>query len=168
MRLRLRRFQCVNTSRSSPAHLVEAVLLLYIARQDFSLPRRFPTSSLPYLTDFSPNASYTVIILHVEMNATTERVGWVVEPNGRGTLGLLFSCGATIFLSTYSAVHPNLPALDDPAWKILLRKIGYMVLCICAPELVAVFSLTALIEVRRVERRGREPGDESPVCSHDI
>jgi hypothetical protein len=88
-----------------------------------------------------------------EMNSTTHQVGWAAEPQGRGTLGLLVSCGATIFLCTYSAVHPNLPALNEPGWKVLRRRIWYMICCIGAPEWFAFMALEELFDVLQTKRQ---------------
>lgn len=35
--------------------------------------------------------------------------GWVPEPQGRGTLSLLYSCLATILLCTWSVLHLQVP-----------------------------------------------------------
>ena len=68
------------------------------------------------------------------MNSTAERVGWVAEPTGRGTLGLLVSCATTIFLCTYSAVHPNVPGPEETGWVLLRKRITRVLGCITAPE----------------------------------
>ncbi|KAF2676718.1 hypothetical protein K458DRAFT_379424 [Lentithecium fluviatile CBS 122367] len=87
------------------------------------------------------------------MNSTVGGVGWVAEPTGRGTLGLLYTCGLTIFLCTYSAVHPNPPALDDSKSKILLRKIENLVGCILAPEFLALQALEDFLGVHKLKRK---------------
>ncbi|KAF2638988.1 hypothetical protein P280DRAFT_470986 [Massarina eburnea CBS 473.64] len=51
------------------------------------------------------------------MNTTKETVGWVINPDGRGIIGLLWNCFATGFLCTWSATHLNLPALDYSHFK---------------------------------------------------
>jgi hypothetical protein len=89
----------------------------------------------------------------IMMNSTTDTVGWAAEPQGRGTLGLLISCGATVFLCTYSAVHHNLPTLNELPWKILRRKVWYMICCIGAPEWFALLALLERSEVRELRER---------------
>ena len=108
--------------------------------------RHLPTS---FRTPFSMHTSRNGFTRScVEMNSTSERVGWAAEPGGRGTFGLLFSCGATVFLCTYSAIHPNLPGLDDSTSRILWRKIEYMLSCICAPEFFAFSAIMQNLEAR--------------------
>ena len=87
------------------------------------------------------------------MNSTAEHVGWVAEPAGRGTFGLLISCATTIFLCTYSAVHPNLPSLNDTACSIQLRKISYMLACIVGPEFFSLFAIFAYFDARALQRK---------------
>ncbi|PSN70980.1 hypothetical protein BS50DRAFT_545993 [Corynespora cassiicola Philippines] len=87
------------------------------------------------------------------MNATADKVGFVPEPNGRGTIGLLWSCFATIFLCTWSAIHPNLPAIDDSPSRIFWRKVGYMLLAVIAPEYVAFCAFIEYSDARVFKKK---------------
>lgn len=87
------------------------------------------------------------------MNSTTETVGWVGEPDGRGTIGLIWSCFATIFLCTWSAVHPELPGLDDTSWKIFGRKLSYMALAIIAPEYSTANAYANLQHIKHIAHK---------------
>lgn len=87
-----------------------------------------------------------------DMNATAERVGWVAEPTGRGTFGLIVSCATTIFLCTYSAVHLNLPGLDESAWTIQMRRISIMLGCICAPEYFAGVAVDEFLYAQNLKK----------------
>jgi hypothetical protein len=82
------------------------------------------------------------------MNTTTGTVRWQAEPDGRGTIGLLWSCFATIFICTWSATHLSIPAQDNSQIRIIFRHMKYMILAVLAPELVAT---VALIEYWRVK-----------------
>jgi hypothetical protein len=86
-----------------------------------------------------PHCSASNIALHQArpMNSTTDIVGWAPEPRGRGTIGLLWSCFATLFLGTWTAIHPNLPGLKQKKISIFWRRIEYVVFCLVAPELTA-------------------------------
>ncbi|KAH7094830.1 hypothetical protein FB567DRAFT_586182 [Paraphoma chrysanthemicola] len=85
------------------------------------------------------------------MNPTNSTVGWTSEPNGRGTMGLLWSCFATTFLCTWSAIHPNLPGLADSEWRIFWRRAGYFGLCLLAPELVVLCALDEFIDAKEIQ-----------------
>jgi hypothetical protein len=87
------------------------------------------------------------------MNSTTDIVGWAPEPRGRGTIGLLWSCFATIFLCTWNAIHPNLPGLNESKFSIVRRRIGYVLLCLLAPEIIALVALKTLEEAMYIKKR---------------
>ncbi|KAH9872622.1 hypothetical protein J1614_005015, partial [Plenodomus biglobosus] len=72
------------------------------------------------------------------VNSTVETLGWAPEPVGRGTIGLLWSCFATIFLCTWSAIHPNLPAMGENHWTTIRRRMEYVVGALCFPEYCAL------------------------------
>ncbi|KAH8892825.1 hypothetical protein GQ53DRAFT_120599 [Thozetella sp. PMI_491] len=66
--------------------------------------------------------------------------GWVTEPNGRGTFGILKSCTITLSLCVYSALRLNVPrAGSTPARKFLIKTI-WVLIGMFAPELVVFFA----------------------------
>jgi hypothetical protein len=71
------------------------------------------------------------------MNDTSTTVSWAPEPQERGTIGLVWSCFATIFICTWSAIHPNLPEIDESFFSVLERRITYLVAGLIAPEYIA-------------------------------
>lgn len=77
-------------------------------------------------------------------NSTTNIVSWAPNPDGRGTIDLLWSCFATVFLCTWSAIHPNLPALGEKGSRIFFRRLSYVLGCIIAPECYAALALWEL------------------------
>jgi hypothetical protein len=90
------------------------------------------------------------------MNSTTDIVGWAPEPQGRGTIGLLWSCFATIFLCTWNAIHPNLPGLNESKFDIVRRRIGYVLVCLLAPEYSATLALTNLTNAMYFRKKAQE------------
>ena len=91
--------------------------------------------------------------LDASMNSTSDIVGWTSEPQGRGTLGLLWSCFATIFLCTWSAIHPNLPASDDSKSTIFWRRIKHLFLCLLVPEGYAIDALFNFVAARSLQTK---------------
>lgn len=87
------------------------------------------------------------------MNSTQGTVGWTPEPNGRGTIGLLWSCSITVFLCTWSAIHPNLPGPNESTMRILWRRLNYVALCLVAPEIMAWLAITALVDALSVKAK---------------
>ena len=64
------------------------------------------------------------------------KVGWKAGPTQRGTLMLVYGCLSTIFASTWTVLHLNVPAPDDGAWTRGLRKTKWMAITILFPEFV--------------------------------
>jgi hypothetical protein len=91
------------------------------------------------------------------MNSTTDIVGWAPEPRGRGTIGLLWSCFATIFLCTWNAIHPNLPGINESKTRIVGRRIFYVIVCLVAPELIAVMALNVLCNAMYIRKVTKAP-----------
>jgi hypothetical protein len=101
------------------------------------------------------NTPNNTLELTTSMNSTTDIVGWTPEPRGRGTIGLLWSCFATIFLCTWNAIHPNLPALNESKFKIVGRRIRYILLCLLAPEWVASIAMNDLADAIYIRKAAK-------------
>lgn len=61
---------------------------------------------------------------------------WVAEPKVRGTWSLLYSCVFTLILCVWTALHLNVPAQGESAFKIWLRKLKWVAIALFAPEIV--------------------------------
>lgn len=91
------------------------------------------------------------------MNATI-LYGWVSQPNGRGTLDIVWSCLSTSFFCSWCVLCLNIPAADEGDSRQLARKLKYVVLAIVFPELL-LFSafgqnIAARSSVERLEKLG--------------
>lgn len=94
-------------------------------------------------------------------NKTTssdERLGWVSQPNGRGTLDILLSCLFTVFLCTWTALHLNLPAPHETYWQQFRRKCRWTVQTVMAPEFVLGFASGQKVEAQRSVREFKRHG----------
>ncbi|PQE21521.1 Major facilitator superfamily domain general substrate transporter protein [Rutstroemia sp. NJR-2017a BVV2] len=74
------------------------------------------------------------------------RVGWTAGPTGRSTMILLWSCLSTIFASTWTVLHLNVPGQNEPGWKTAGRKVKWMAITVLFPEFI--FS-KAICELRQ-------------------
>lgn len=80
------------------------------------------------------------------MNATL--VGWVPEPDGRGTARLITSCIFTIFLSTWTAYHQDMKRSWSVAfWDKVLVTIG----SIFAPECIICLAICDWNRVKKLQ-----------------
>ena len=79
------------------------------------------------------------------------REGWTSEPDGRGTIRLVWSCLFTIFICLWSSLHLNIPEPKEDALKILARKLKWVVLAAVATEYVVVFALGQWLLARKFQ-----------------
>ncbi|KAI9819457.1 MAG: hypothetical protein M1827_006905 [Pycnora praestabilis] len=66
--------------------------------------------------------------------------GWVDQPNGRGTIDIMWSCIVTIFLCSWSVLCMNIPAAGQSRWHILMNKLLWMLFAIFFPEVVTALA----------------------------
>lgn len=83
-------------------------------------------------------------------------VGFVAEPDGRGTLSILFSCLLTLSLCVWSAVHLNLPRLGEGEVLYAYRYFKWSVLGVFGPELVIWAAWRQFLSARRLTQAIRE------------
>jgi hypothetical protein len=82
--------------------------------------------------------------------SNTTLVGFVANPNGRGTLSLLWTCLFTIFTSTWSVLHLNAPAYGEKQWKVGLRKFRWMMVTVLFPEVVFAMAVRDLRQALQI------------------
>ena len=79
--------------------------------------------------------------------------------NTRTVWNIIWSCFATLFACTWTAVHPNIPAPEDSQWKILGRRLMIMACVLLAPEMVIVWAARqhrdAGLLVKEFQAKGR-------------
>ena len=66
----------------------------------------------------------------------TDIVHWKASPSTRGTFDILSICITTMLLCVWTAVHPNVSP-PDSVYGPRLRKVGWLILALLAPEIVA-------------------------------
>lgn len=100
------------------------------------------------------------------LNNTEFVTGWVSSPDGRGTIDILTSCLFTISLCTWTALHLNIPAQNEPHWKYILRKARWMLQTIAGPEFVVWLAVGQRFEARESVRKFKELGYEQWTIRH--
>ena len=69
-------------------------------------------------------------------NSTSERV-WHPNVTVRGTWSIYQSCIITIGLCVWQSIHLNIPPPHEAWYKQTMRKVGFALTALIAPELVA-------------------------------
>ena len=73
------------------------------------------------------------------------------DPDGRGTITLLWSCTLTFGLCIWTAIHPNV--IPWPGfWEKVFYKLSWMICAIFFPEFIVYAAACQLIQARRIRR----------------
>lgn len=77
------------------------------------------------------------------MTNSTEpwNIGWVDQPNTRGTFDIIWSCLFTIFLCIWSVQCLNLPATEESYWIVVRRKFRWALLGLFGPDFLLTFAI---------------------------
>ncbi|KAI4114677.1 MAG: hypothetical protein LQ345_004587 [Seirophora villosa] len=74
------------------------------------------------------------IISYENITFTEESVGFVHEPNGRGTLEIVWTCLTVIVLNTWTVLHINIPPPQWNPWRMYLHKLKWAFVTVMIPE----------------------------------
>jgi hypothetical protein len=83
-------------------------------------------------------------------------VGFVQQPDGRGTLSILFSCLLTLSLCVWSAIHLDLPKHDEHQFRYACRYLKWSLLGLFGPEIVIWAAWRQQISARILTRSMHE------------
>lgn len=75
--------------------------------------------------------------------------GWVSQPDGRGTLDIIWLCFSTIFVATWTVLHLNVPAPEESFGRVQIRKVKWLVAAIVVPEVVTVAAFAQRVAAKR-------------------
>src|SRR5438034_2146754 len=99
----------------------------------------------PLLLPYSILCFYAVVCAGAEANCdhldNKTVLGWVSQPEGRGTVDIMISCCFTIFLCSWYCVCVNVPAEDDTPWDSVRDKFSMCLVCALGPEFVLYISM---------------------------
>jgi hypothetical protein len=78
---------------------------------------------------------------------------------------IISSCGLTSFACTWTAVHPNIPGVDDEVVHIFFVRLGLMVMTLFVPECTVFWGVAQFFSARKAAK----VFDDSinPQCAHD-
>lgn len=74
--------------------------------------------------------------------------GFVSEPDGRGTIGILTSCVLTLVICLWTCLHLNIPPPNATYFQVLRRKLRWMLIGAIAPEVMASTAFGQYLYVR--------------------
>ena len=132
-----------------------------------SFRRRMIILTLLYLSYFS--APWNAIALPANLQSPQDfptnhlESLFIREEDGRfdsrSIYNILWSCLSTIFMCTWIAVHPNIPAPGDSQWRVFRRRVAIMGYVLLLPELVIYWAWRQHKAVRNfVKKTSRKYG----------
>lgn len=84
--------------------------------------------------------------------------GWTSQPDGRGTLDILWSCAFTMSLCSWSILFLNTPGPHETRTAVLWRKISMTILGVLCPELIFEIACGQWLAARQSVQMFREAG----------
>ncbi|KAG2343492.1 hypothetical protein BDR05DRAFT_300328 [Suillus weaverae] len=72
--------------------------------------------------------------------------------NTRTLWNILLSCGLTLFACTWTAIHPNIPGMDEGKLAITSRRLCIMVIALIAPELMITWATRQFLSAREAAK----------------
>ena len=78
-------------------------------------------------------------------------ISWKSDPDYRGTFSILTTCLSTLFICVWSAVHDDVPK-GKRRIDVLLRRIGWLVLGLIAPEVLLYISYHQYTVAKKILR----------------
>jgi hypothetical protein len=68
--------------------------------------------------------------------------------NTRTLWDILLNCGLTLFACTWTAIHPDIPGMDEGKFAITSRRLFIMVMALIAPELMITWAARQFFSAR--------------------
>ena len=158
--------------KSIPAILVTSLILLAVyvssteSSGDFSIPSRTRNFRLGYNTNGSSIHSVNLAAVSNNTTDTLQLQGWTSDPNGRGTLTIIYGCCSTIFLCCWCVLCINVSPITWGRWRRIHEKV--LVACMggLGPEFVFQLALGQWVSARRSVEEFRWSGFEGWTITH--
>jgi uncharacterized protein YifN (PemK superfamily) len=97
--------------------------------------------------------------------STNETVIWKADSDLRGSFSILSTCTITLALGVWSAVHLNLPGNPQSRSEAFLRRTGWIVCSLFAPEVLILVAWSQLKAAKRVQKKIDEVFPHNSNCS---
>ncbi|KAG2068157.1 hypothetical protein BDR04DRAFT_1057123 [Suillus decipiens] len=82
-------------------------------------------------------------------NVTTFDINdYLSNNNTRSLWDIVWSCAATLFACTWTAIHPNIPGMNEGKFTVLFRRLGIMMTALIAPETIITWATIQFLSAR--------------------
>ena len=80
--------------------------------------------------------------------------------NTRTSWDIILSCALTLFACTWTAVHPNIPGIEEGIIAVTSRRLFLMLMALIAPELMITWSAGQFFSARDAAEKFKSLGAE--------
>ena len=113
-------------------------------------------------------AASALSVPSLNSNSTVPEIGYMAEPKGRGTVGILWSCLTTFGLSVWTAMHPNITP-NAPMSDRIRHKLFWAITAALFPELVLLRACSQWLEAKALQKYWcNEFGNVKPGSDEDL
>ena len=90
--------------------------------------------------------------LTAETDHVKHRQGWTPQPEGRGTIDIIWSCAITMSLCSWSIICMNMPGSKESKYIVLWRKLALSSLGVACPEVLLEMAMGQWVRARECVR----------------
>ncbi|KAG2070610.1 hypothetical protein BDR04DRAFT_1018364 [Suillus decipiens] len=65
---------------------------------------------------------------------------------------IIWSCVATLFACTWTAIHPNIPGMRERKFAVMSRRLGIMMMALIAPELMITWAASQFLSAYKTAK----------------
>ncbi|KAJ8581279.1 hypothetical protein M405DRAFT_847143 [Rhizopogon salebrosus TDB-379] len=80
---------------------------------------------------------------------------------------IIWSCAATLFACTWTAIHPNIPGVNEGKLVITSRRLFIMVIALIAPELIIAWAARQFFSARKAAKDFNDALDVHPDVQNE-
>lgn len=99
---------------------------------------------------------------------TTSHVGWVAQPDIRGTLDIIWSCGLVFVACTWTILHLEVPDPSSTQSSRFWEKLKWMIITALTPELITGEAFAQWQSVRHYIPIMQDLGSEDWTKAHSF
>jgi len=100
------------------------------------------------------------------LNGTTTPTLDVNDSPTRTVWDIWWSCTATLFACTWTAIHPNVPGIDEGKFTIASRRLFIMAMALIFPELIITWATLQFFSARKAARSFNGAQLSQAHCEH--
>ncbi|KAG2370228.1 hypothetical protein BDR07DRAFT_1476227 [Suillus spraguei] len=98
---------------------------------------------IPLVYSSLPNLIVTTLVISDSPSGDSTRTLWEI----------IWSCAATLFACTWTAIHPNIiPSMDEGKFTVISRRLGIMTMALIAPELMITWATAQFLSARNAAK----------------